>query len=198
MITSDRGKLWKIGDTRMKSLEEMTLQELWMLFPIVLVEHKDCWNDWAVEEIARLKELLGDRVVAISHIGSTAIKDIWAKPIMDILMEVGAGIALSEIKSSIIAAGYRCMSETANRISFNKGYTPEGFADKVFHLHLHYAGDNDEIYFRDYLNAHREIAVAYESLKMNLWKRFEYDRDGYTAAKTDFVARYTNLAKSEL
>lgn len=182
----------------MKSLEEMTLQELWMLFPIVLVEYKDCWNDWAVEEIARLKELLGDRVVAISHIGSTAIKDIWAKPIIDILMEVGAGTALSEIKSSIIAAGYRCMSETANRISFNKGYTSEGFADKVFHLHLRYAGDNDEIYFRDYLNAHREIAVAYETLKMNLWKRFEYDRDGYTAAKTDFVARYTNLAKSEL
>ena len=43
-----------------------------------------------------------------------------------------------------------------------------------------------------------KLAVAYETLKMNLWKRFEYDRDGYTAAKTDFVARYTNLAKSEL
>ena len=82
-------------------------------------------------------------------------------------------------------------------MSFNKGYMEEGFADKVYHLHLRYAGDNDEIYFRDYLNAHPEVAKEYETLKLGLWKRFEHDRDGYTAAKSEFVTKYTELAKQK-
>lgn len=82
-----------------------------------------------------------------------------------------------------------------NRISFNKGYTEHGFAEKVFHLHLRYSGDNDELYFRDFLLEHPEVAKAYEDLKLSLWKKYEHDRDGYTNAKTEFVVRYTQLAK---
>ena len=51
------------------------------------------------------------------------------------------------------------MSETSDRLSFNKGYTEEGFAERVFHLHLRYIGDNDELYFRDYLIEHANIAI---------------------------------------
>ena len=39
--------------------------------------------------------------------------------------------------------------ENDSRIDFNKGYTLQGFAERVFHLHLCYEGDNDELYFRD-------------------------------------------------
>ena len=56
-------------------------------------------------------------------------------------------------------------------------------------------GDHDEVYFRDYLIEHPEVAREYEVLKLGLWKRFEHDRDGYTQAKTDFVQRYTQKAK---
>lgn len=42
------------------------------------------------------------------------------------------------------------MSESDSRISLNKGYTEQGFADRVFHIHLRYEGDTDEIIFRDY------------------------------------------------
>ena len=56
-------------------------------------------------------------------------------------------------------------------------------------------GDNDELFFRDYLNEHEEIAKEYEVLKLSLWKEFEHDRDGYTNAKTNFIKKYTNLAK---
>ena len=88
------------------------------------------------------------------------------------------------------------MNQTDNRISFNKGYTETGFAERVFHLHLRIKGDNDEIYFRDYLFEHHDVAKAYEELKLKLWKQFEHDRDGYTDAKTDFIRKYTNIAKS--
>ena len=50
--------------------------------------------------------------------------------------------------------------------------------------------------FRDYLNAHGEVARQYERLKLSLWREFEHDRDGYTAAKTQFVRHYTDIAKT--
>ena len=89
------------------------------------------------------------------------------------------------------------MSETSDRISFNKGYTEKGFAERVFHLHLRYIGDNDELYFRDYLIEHTNIAIEYERMKLELWKKYEFNRDGYTNSKTDFIQKYTEKAKLE-
>ena len=62
-------------------------------------------------------------------------------------------------------------------------------------VHIRYVGDNDELYFRDYLNEHPQIAKEYEMLKLQLWKQFEYNRDAYTSAKTEFVRRQTLEAK---
>ena len=63
-----------------KDLSEMTLEELWELYPIFLVEHDDRWKDHFNEIEKMLTGLLADRpVVRISHIGSTAKPDIWAK-----------------------------------------------------------------------------------------------------------------------
>lgn len=61
-----------------------------------------------------------------------------------------------------------CQDET--RISLNKGYTENGFAERVFYIHLRIAGDNVEIAFRDLLNSDEELARQYEELKLSLWK----------------------------
>lgn len=181
----------------MNRLEEMTLEELWRLFPITLTAPDNDWPVQASEEISYLNRVLGDLVTGIHHIGSTAIKGIWAKPIIDLLVETEDLSNFGVIKSSLLESGYICMNESSTRLDFNKGYTPEGFAEKVYHLHLRVKGDNDEIYFRDYLNSHSDIAKEYKSLKLSLWKPFEHDRDGYTKAKTAFVKYYTDLGKRE-
>ncbi len=175
-----------------KPLSEMSLEELWELFPIQLTEHQTYWKDWYQEEKGHLLSVLPD-TIKIYHIGSTSINDIRAKPIIDILVEAH----LSDhdaIKSVLLRNDYICMVQSEIRLDFNKGYTPDGFAEKVFHLHLRKFGDNDELYFRDYLNEHPEIAKVYEQLKLSLWKPFEYDRDGYTESKTAFVHEYTQKA----
>lgn len=81
-------------------------------------------------------------------------------------------------------------------MSFNKGYTPAGYADKVFHIHFHISGDNDEIRFRDYLIAHPDVAKEYERLKLSLLPKYWHDRDGYTEAKTAFVRSVVDIAKN--
>lgn len=178
-----------------KKLSEMNLEELWLLFPIFLMEHQNCWKDWYVEEEISLKSLL-PQTAKINHIGSTSICDIWAKPIIDILVEVSREYNLPDIKDILMNNSYICMTQSTDRISFNKGYTENGYAERVFHLHLRYIGDNDELYFRDYLNEFPYVAGQYEKMKLNLWKKYKYNRDGYTCAKSDFVKKYTNKAKA--
>lgn len=177
-----------------KSLTDMSLEELWQLFPIELVEHRDCWAGWYREEASALDGILSPGLPhAIHHIGSTAIDGIWAKPIVDILVELPDDAAIESAKARLAAHGYLAMADR----DLNKGYTPEGFAERVFHVHLRIAGDNDELYFRDYLNVHPDVAQEYERLKLSLWKEFEHDRDGYTQAKAAFVRKHTDLAKAE-
>lgn len=174
----------------------MTLQELWELFPIVLTPHKTEWKEWANEEIEVLNKLLDRFIPIINHIGSTAISGIQAKPIVDILVEVSPDCEYTDIRDTLESSGYICMSKSRNRMSFNKGYTPEGYADKVFHIHIHRIGDNDEILFRDYLISHPDKAREYEGLKLSLSLKYKNNRDAYTEAKSDFVRTIIDATRS--
>lgn len=179
-----------------KDIKNMSREELWQLFPITLSKPRKQWAQWYEEEVHVLKNHLPyvDRL-RIHHIGSTAIPSIWAKPIIDILVEIDKKQCMQDVKLDIIACGYICMSESENRVSFNKGYTNTGFAEKVFHLHLRYRGDHDELYFRDYLQEHEDCAKEYEQMKVQAWRKFEFNRDAYTESKSTFVLEKTALGK---
>lgn len=180
-----------------KNLSNMSLEELWRLFPVFLTEHKSYWYNWYKDEKLYIEKILPIKYIKrISHIGSTYIDTIQAKPIIDILLETTKECDLNEIKRILTENGYICMSESIARMSFNKGYTESGFAEKVFHLHLRRFGDNDELYFRDYLIENEDIAKLYEKLKLDLSKRYENNRDAYTESKTEFVNYYTEKAKN--
>lgn len=176
-------------------LKDMTLEELWQLFPIVLTPHQPQWKEWAREEIEQLSLILCACSPVINHIGSTAIPAIWAKPVIDILVEVPEDADWAQLKNMMDANGYICMNDSGNRMSFNKGYTPQGYAERVFHIHFHIKGEHDEIYFRDYLTAHPSVAKEYETLKLGLLPEYKHDRDGYTNAKSEFVNGIVTLAK---
>lgn len=181
-----------------KELSEMTLEELWDLFPIFLVAHDNRWKLYYNEIEKALTELLSDQPIErISHIGSTAIQGIWAKNIIDVMIEIPKSSNMNDVAQILKQNGFVIMAVKANRISLNKGYTKNGFADKVYHIHLRYTGDNDELYFRDYLNKHPDVSKEYESLKLRLWKKYKHNRDAYTDAKQEFVSKWTSEARKE-
>lgn len=174
------------------SLEGMLQEELWKLFPIMLTEHRGCWHDWYQAEKEDLLLILSG-TVKIHHIGSTAVNGIWAKPVIDILLEADLS-DYDEIKKTLLNNNYICMAQTETRIDFNKGYTLAGLGEKVYHLHLREFGDNDELYFRDYLNEYKGKAKEYEKLKLSLGKQFKFNRFRYTEGKTEFVNGCTQKA----
>ena len=75
----------------------MTLEELWDLFPVFLVRHDDRWNECYKETEATITDFLaGYPVNRISHIGSTAIQGIWAKNIVDVMVEISEKADMEE------------------------------------------------------------------------------------------------------
>lgn len=175
----------------------LSLDELWRLFPLTLVESKNDWVDQYSEMKTTLENLLYNTSdLRIHHIGSTALANIKTKDIVDILVEVSLDESLDQIAQILEEHGFICMAAEPSRISLNYGYTPQGYADKVYHIHLRYRGDNDELYFRDYLTDHPDIARQYETLKMNLCRQYVLDRDAYTAGKTAFIQTWTKAGKS--
>lgn len=183
-----------------KELSKMTLEELWRLFPIILKDYNTDYVKWYDEERERLTNTFRDIILRINHIGSTAIPNIISKPIVDILMEVSKDSDKIKIANKLKSMGWllmNCTEEPYFKQTYNKGYTKYGFDEKVYHLHIRYADDWDELYFRDYLIEHNDIAKKYEKIKKELKGKFEYNRDAYTLAKGEFVNKYSAIAKDE-
>ena len=182
-----------------KPLSEMTLEELWQLFPIILTGYDPDWKNYYEEEKTLLEKSFGNLLVRIEHIGSTAVEGLIAKPTVDILLEADPSASPEAVRRTAEQCGYTVMAEKTvpeYRLDLCKGYTPQGFADKVFHLHIRHPGDRDEIVFRDFLRRNPVKAQEYARLKKDLQKRFEHDRDAYTEAKGDFIRACVKEARS--
>ena len=151
------------------------------------------WADIFEEEKRLLMSAVGDYIIDIQHIGSTAIPDMIAKPIIDI------GIAIADFDEGKICIepierlGYIYKGENGipRRHYFVKG-------DPTTH-HLHIVEHKSEewrknIIFRDALRADKNLAKEYAKLKMELADKFRNDRVSYTGGKTAFVEYVLNLA----
>lgn len=189
-----------------KPLQQETPEERrTRIYPVVLSEYNPVWTEWYAEEKAIIQRLVGEENIArISHYGSTSVPGLVAKPTVDILLEINEDTDLNKLTAALAPPEYICLNEKSLTVStppphlmFLKGYMPDGFAEKVYHVHVRYPGDPDELYFRDYLIAHPEVAAEYAALKNELYNNFRYDRDGYTNAKTAFIRAVTKKARKE-
>ncbi len=167
------------------------------LFPVILEPYNPEWPVFYSSEKELLESVFGEKILRISHIGSTSVPGLIAKPTIDILLELSEGIDLSDITEIMRDKSYIVNTPEKDIIMYLKGYTPRGFEGQCVHIHVRHYGDWDELYFRDYLIAHPEVALEYGILKLMLKDKYTHDRDGYTAAKGDFVRKYTELARKE-
>ncbi len=185
-----------------KQLEEMSSKELGMLFPIIINKPNPMWHDLYLSEKTNIEQIIGlNNIVRINHFGSTSVPNLYAKPTIDILLEIQNDMDTEEVISLIKSIGYNYSYQPNNpppHMMFMKGYTQEGFRGQAYHLHVRYSGDWNELYFRDYLILHPEIAEEYGKLKLHLKEIYEFDRDGYTNAKSSFIKRITKQARKEL
>ena len=193
-----------------KHVSELTPQEFQKTFPIILKDVQPEYKEWYEEEKKAILEALEEKdIVSINHIGSSAIPNIKAKPVIDILLEMdgtcNTDAALEALKSIGFGTEVCMKKENPFEYLLAKGMTVDGFAEKVFLLHLRYAGDWDELYFRDYLLDHPETAAEYSCLKEKILTDISEGRlermpngrpNGYSNAKYSFVKDISQKARS--
>jgi GrpB-like predicted nucleotidyltransferase (UPF0157 family) len=154
---------------------------------VKLVPHDPEWDGLFQAEKAKLLEALGDLVLDIQHIGSTAIPTISAKPIIDVAVLVKSIEEVCRKVGTIEALEYQKKQEDRpERLFFTKG--PEDM--RIVYLHIGDKGTNyiqDMIAFRDYLIQNPGQAKKYMDLKNALAEQYANDRETYTAAKENFV-----------
>jgi len=193
-------------DTMVKHILETDEERRARIYPVILSEYNLAWLEWFAEEKANLEQLIGaENIAGISHIGSTSVSGLLAKPTVDILLEINEAVDIDKMIAALPSPYYICLNEAAltfptppPHLMFLKGYLSDGFAEKVYHIHVRYLDDWDELHFRDYLIANPVTAAEYAELKRKLFKEFEFNRDGYTDAKSVFIKEITKKAREEV
>jgi len=155
-------------------------------YPIELVPFNKEWITWYEEEKNQLLYVLRDFSIKVYHIGSTAIPNIYSKNIIDIIIETNDNNNFDNI-ISILSKEWELRWKEDNRAFLVKGYGPNGFLTKVFHLHIRKKGDIDEVKFKEILLKNPEVARTYEKLKLKLEIKYKYDRESYTNGKTELI-----------
>ncbi|HEX6185879.1 MAG TPA: GrpB family protein [Pyrinomonadaceae bacterium] len=156
---------------------------------VEVVPHDPRWRDAFEAEAKLIADALGENVVAVHHIGSTAIPNIFAKPVVDLLVEVRDVAEVDGRSSAMESLGYEVMGEygTPGRRYFRKD-NQQGI--RTHHIHAFEAGSAEverHLAFRDYMTAHPAEAQRYSELKRKLAEENPQNIDGYMDGKDGFV-----------
>lgn len=157
------------------------------------------WSLLFEKEKLSLYNLIGDYVVDIQHVGSTSIKEMPSKPIIDIvvgLKDLNDGFNLINTIESL-GYHYKGSLGKSNRFFFWKGSED----NNTHNLHITEYGDknwDNQILFRDFINTHPEYKSKYLELKVELANTHKDDRSTYTQRKSEFIINIINLAKQQV
>lgn len=156
---------------------------------VQLEPHDKQWNEIAVQTIKTLKAILGDDVIDIQHIGSTAIPAIKAKPIIDIAVGIDDFNRVLLHNEQLQQEGivYRG-SDVEHQLLYVMGDMKND--TRTHHIHVvKWNGTEWKNYicFRDYLNSNENAALQYQQLKEELERKYAHDRIAYTSGKQDMI-----------
>ena len=156
---------------------------------VELLPHQLTWEEIAKDTISLLKSLLGDAAIDIQHVGSTAIRNICAKPISDIAVGVDTLDSIMPYIGLLEQDGIIFRKEDVKeQLLFVMGDFKRD--TRTHHIHVvkwNSIAWNNYINFRDYLNTFPEHAKEYEALKKELLIKFAHDRGRYTAGKQEMI-----------
>jgi GrpB-like predicted nucleotidyltransferase (UPF0157 family) len=154
--------------------------------PVHLERPDPSWPALFVAEAAAVEEVIGERVLAIEHVGSTAVSGISAKPIIDIAVTIRSFDEVPACAEGLARIGYEYVPEF------------EEFLPNRRYIHMYEDGHVEFVeylLFREYLRRHDEVAREYEQLKRDLAARL--GRRDYTRAKAPFIRSVIDCARAE-
>ncbi len=167
-----------------------------------------------VEDFSRIRAVIDEAIyplsVSIEHVGSTAVPNLAAKPVIDIDIVYGGNTAFEDIKTGLEKIGYFHNGNQGilNREVFKRGKMPifPTILDEIVH-HLYVCPSDSEelqkhILFRDYLVENKDARVQYQNLKSEIGEEANHDKKKYAALKevkaSPFINSIIEKCKSNL
>ena len=168
--------------------------------PIVIVDYDPRWPALFERERAKIEVVIGDLLArAVEHIGSTAVPNLAAKPIVDMCAIVRDIDDLAAQEGRLESIGWLAAPEPSDVQDRRRSYCTPSVARRTHHLHVVEATSSawrGWLAFRDHLRAHPDDASAYADLKRSLAADSPdpNDRTGYRAGKSGFIHELARLA----
>lgn len=146
---------------------------------------------------AMITDCIGDIIISVDHVGSTAIKGLAAKPIIDIDVVIDSYEVFPIVKDRLLGIGF--VHEGNLGVEGREAFC-RNFIDNFIPYHLYVCpkdgkGHLEHIMFRDYLIGHPGEMQAYGKLKMRLAEQYGTDINSYVNAKHDFVQNILQKAR---
>lgn len=141
-----------------------------------VVDYRPSWPGEFAIVAAELRDLLGDRAIAVDHIGSTSVPGLAAKDCIDIQVRVAA-LDEEALVALFATRGFRCRPEPWNRVEVTAGHEWNKlvFAPRPGHraANIHVRVDQGAnarfaLLFRDYLRADDDARRAWGAFKQRL------------------------------
>jgi GrpB-like predicted nucleotidyltransferase (UPF0157 family) len=146
--------------------------------------HDPAWATHFADLQANLSRALGELALRIEHVGSTAVPDLMAKPILDIDVVMRDGAAFPSIVSALRRQGYVHRGDLG--IPDREAFDAPGDTPMAHHLYVCPASSRElrrHVAFRDALRARPELRREYESIKLDIARRARGDRKVYAEIK---------------
>ena len=157
-------------------------------YQVRLLPHNGKWADEYYQVKSQIEAVWGNNVIEIQHVGSTAIRRIPAKPILDI------AVRLHSIRNMDVEAlkrlGYDYCGPREGRDTYHLFVLRGENQISLRHIHCYDVSDKEFfqlVGFRDYLNSHSDAAKKYSELKEKLARLYPEDRIAYTKGKESFI-----------
>jgi GrpB-like predicted nucleotidyltransferase (UPF0157 family) len=154
---------------------------------VKIVDHDPNWGMLAVAACQAVRSACGKLLVDLQHVGSTAVPDLPAKPVLYIAATVVTFDSIPEIVLRLTRLGYIYRGDKAGGHLFVAESAPD---IRTAHLHVDEHGSGqwrDYLRFRDLLRRSPAIRKRYVELKMVLASNCRNDSKSYTASKADFI-----------
>ena len=164
-----------------------------------LMDYREDYTNIYEKEKEELLKIYGDRIFKIDHVGSTSIKGIKSKPIIDILIQTDDLEDFKKFTESNVEGEIYTVKKEPTMGGDYLIRKEENGKVKAF-IHVYKTGDMNgitSIIFRDYMNSHKDEAKRYEALKTELYEKYKDNRKEYTLGKDKYIKEIINKAIKE-
>jgi GrpB-like predicted nucleotidyltransferase (UPF0157 family) len=160
--------------------------------PIVIADYDPIWPHWYESAAYRIRQALGDKVLQIDHVGSTSVRGLSAKPLIDINMVVADTTDEDSYVPPLEAIGYELRIREPD---WYEHRLLRGF-DPPVNLHVFNPGCEEvdqTLLLRDWLRTHEDDRELYARAKRELaakeWKYVQNYADAKSEVIQEILAR---------